>query len=364
MVSSPDIATDANGLQGLPAQMWADIRRRGLGCGERYLTAQQAGERFGVSRATADRAMKVLVARGILVRTRGRGTFVAKALTRTEATLPVVLVLVPEFRGRLSSPQRTSLPGLLHGHFPGAIVQSTVVPEEGALAHIRQVLASVQRQGRLERVFAISCRRDVYQYLIDEAVPTVVVGSLFPDQAALPSIEVDRAEAARLLTEHLVDRGHRRFLFLPAVSDRAGVHRFHDRVCDVLAAHGLPANALKVRISDGDLQALEAQAEALFAATNHPTAILADSAPLAEAVIEAANAAGLSVPGDVDVAYVGPLDEASSLLPCPHTRCAISLNDAVGQVLEAAAQAASGDSVTIRVPVELVAPSDGGMCSK
>jgi len=352
------MATGESKGTGLPARMMADIRRRGLTEGDPYMTAREAGELFGTSRATADRAMQVLVKQGILERRRGQGTSVAKTLTPADATMPVVVVLIPEFRGRLSSPQRTSLPGLLHGHFPGAIVQSTIVPEEGGLGHVRHVIASAQSQGRLERVFAISCRREVYQFLIDEAIPTVVLGSLFHDQNTLPTIEVDRAGAARLLTEHFVAKGHTRFLYLPTVSDRAGVHCFHDRACDVLAKHGLPANALKMRISDGDLTVLRSEMMALLAQPEHPTAVLADSAALAEAVIEAAHADGFRVPEDIDVGYIGPLDEIAPALPCPHTRCSRSLNDAVAEALAATTGRPAVVSVCVSVPVELAPGED------
>ena len=126
-MADTDVHMDSSLPSGLPTLMYADIRRRGLTAGDQYLTAKVAGDEFGTSRATADRAMQVLVRHGVLERRRGQGTFLTDALAPSEATMPVVIVLAPEFRGRLSSPQRTSLPGLLHGHFPGAIVQSTPV---------------------------------------------------------------------------------------------------------------------------------------------------------------------------------------------------------------------------------------------
>lgn len=56
------------------------IRRDGLEVGSRFLTEREVGERFAVSRATANKALSSLVAEGVLEFKKGVGTFVRTAM--------------------------------------------------------------------------------------------------------------------------------------------------------------------------------------------------------------------------------------------------------------------------------------------
>ena len=68
---------------------------RGLGPGDRYMTAAEAGRLLNVSGASAHRAMVVLAERQLLVR-RSVGTFGGPKLKRRAVVgAPTVYILVP-----------------------------------------------------------------------------------------------------------------------------------------------------------------------------------------------------------------------------------------------------------------------------
>lgn len=63
-----------------------DIIRGRLAAGERVESEAALGERYGVSRLTARRAVSLLARQGLLVRAQGRGTFVAQEIPHTAKT--------------------------------------------------------------------------------------------------------------------------------------------------------------------------------------------------------------------------------------------------------------------------------------
>ena len=82
-----------------------DIHTKGLSYGDRYLTAAEAAREFGVSTATANRAMKLLAAREVLSRERSRGTFIGPAVTQAKITQirTIVVLFRADDEGDLAS---------------------------------------------------------------------------------------------------------------------------------------------------------------------------------------------------------------------------------------------------------------------
>ena len=69
----------------------ADIAAGGYARDRPFITQREICERFGVSHATAVRALNDLAAEGYLVRRRGQGTFVAEGTTKPAGSIVCIL---------------------------------------------------------------------------------------------------------------------------------------------------------------------------------------------------------------------------------------------------------------------------------
>lgn len=129
--------------------------------------------------------------------------------------------------------------------------------------------------------------------------PTVLLNNL-PTPRFPAAVTTDNRLAGRELAMHLVDKGHRRILFVSgrfASSDRARLR--YEGYLDAMNAAELPIDeALQVSFTMGYEQLDLAPAMSL----HRPTAIIASNDLLALGVISALRREGLSVPDDVSVA--------------------------------------------------------------
>jgi len=112
------------------------------------------------------------------------------------------------------------------------------------------------------------------------------------------AVVLDNFEAARVLTQHLVERGHRRILFLHGAGSATGRQRLEGHAA-AMAARGLIPEAVGVQpVADRSREV----ARVLLARGAVPQAVVASSGLILLGVVEALRDAGLKVPRDVAVA--------------------------------------------------------------
>ena len=136
----------------------------------------------------------------------------------------------------------------------------------------------------------------------DAGVPVVLVDH---PHASLPAVHTDDEAGGRLATEHLLERGHRRIAFLGDFE-----HNYHGFTSSArrragyeaaLADAGIEADpALVLRGPHAQAAAAVLTGEALDR-PNPPTAVFAASDTQAVGALEAAEALGANVPGDLSV---------------------------------------------------------------
>ena len=298
-----DLEKTHNNLNRLADKIKQDIRQRCLKSGEPYMTSTQLAEQHGVSRATAHRAVRLLVAQDVLVARQGSGTYIGSSgvASDSRARMKSLIILQAGYQSNHVLGVIGYLSGHLHAFFKDYIIQSVSLPREGALAIAREVVGRSLEQGELGGVICISNGRDVYQYLIDAGVPTLVLGSLHSDQHSLPSIDADKKQMGSELFKYLFSRGHRKFILLQAAQGRAGAVIFQDRIVEELTEHGLPASALKVRLGFNDIEVIKNDLRDLLTSNEHPTGIIADSYVHALAAKDVIEDLGLRLGIDVDV---------------------------------------------------------------
>ena len=295
--------TDISNSTHLAKRLEVEISRRHLLPGDRFMTAVEAGHVLGVSRATADRAMSVLARREVLQRRRALGTFVGpNARSAKKVQTRMVYVLFPE----IFTSQNSHLnPGLImdgiRQQIPDANVQFCFFPQENALAHVREQLDQSYTDGTLAGVVAISCPDEIYVYLAQAGMPTVVFGSLHQGNSKLVSIDQDNRQAGRLLTKHLLDHGHRRMALVTVMDGRPGDHEFFDGISEVLSEAELPHNSLVVRVVNSHGSGAKLAIGRILDAPDPPTGIIIRHQHFAQILEEAAAERGLAIPGDIEI---------------------------------------------------------------
>jgi LacI family fructose operon transcriptional repressor len=106
----------------------------------------------------------------------------------------------------------------------------------------------------------------------DYPFPLVLVDRCNPDTAA-DAVVLDNVEAARTLTTHVIENGHRRILFLHGASSATG-HQRLDGYTTAMAAHRLAAEAVGVApVADRSREV----SRVLLARPSLPDAVLASS---------------------------------------------------------------------------------------
>ena len=204
---------EISNIANLAKQLEVEIHRRNLLPGDRFMTAVEAGRALGVSRATADRAMSHLARNQILLRRRSLGTFVGPKSGKVQEEnhkVGVVYVCLPD----LGPYHHDISPGhIIQGvrkYMPEVNVQFCFYPSHDTLVYFKTVLEPARKANALLGVVAVSCPDEVYQYLFQAKILTVVLGSLYRGGACLPSIDQDNYAAGQLLMEYLLEQGHKR----------------------------------------------------------------------------------------------------------------------------------------------------------
>lgn len=113
------------------------------------------------------------------------------------------------------------------------------------------------------------------------------------------TVVMDEYEAAKQITEHLLDKGHRRIGFMKGPRVHLVSMRRYNGYASALGGKRLVPDPALVAMGDFSRESGRQQAGALFAAK--PTAIFASNDEMAAGIIEAANGAGIAIPGDISL---------------------------------------------------------------
>lgn len=143
-------------------------------------------------------------------------------------------------------------------------------------------------------------------------VTTVLVDARHP---RLSRFVIDDVAGGELAVRHLLELGHRRVGFVGDAQDADfGFTSSSDRqqgYVAALEAHGIEADPALVRTGPHERGAAGRLAHELLSAKRRPTAVFAASDTQALGVLEAAAAAGLSVPDELSVIGFDDIDLAS-----------------------------------------------------
>jgi DNA-binding LacI/PurR family transcriptional regulator len=355
----PNEAVISSNLSVVARRMEGDIRTRGLQSGDRYLSVADAALLLGVSPATAHRAMDLLVRKHLLVRQQGRGTFVGGGVRETApGRVRTVHIVLPEGLETATPVRADAMVSAVRQAISGANVQFTFLPENGTIEYLRELLKASQQSGQLAGVIPISCSREVYRFLEQSGGPMVVLGSLYPDQQHLPSVDTDYYQAGFLLADHMVRKGHRQMALFAAAEGRPGDHAFYDGVSEALTVANLPHNSLSMRIYPRDFDAFRAQIKQILQQPDRPTGIICSVETFVPIVMSVVKELGLKLSEDLDVVFyarfAGPEQDQVA-----HVQTQITFHEITKIVAEMLNQLCAGKKLAhtrVVVPVVLCEP--------
>jgi len=127
------------------------------------------------------------------------------------------------------------------------------------------------------------------------------------------TVTIDEYDAARAITQHLIDKGHRRIAIMRGPDFQLVSMRRYNGYANALGASRLRVDQTLVAQGDFSRESGRDQAGKLFAA--RPTAIFASNDEMAAGIIDAARAARISIPGQISV--VGYDDNAVAKTTTP-----------------------------------------------
>ncbi|MGG5196857.1 GntR family transcriptional regulator [Streptococcus dysgalactiae] len=293
-----------------------------LQIGDRLPTEKELSEQFSVSRITSKRALVELEQEGLITRSRGKGSFVAKKqVTSPEANKDLLLILPFASDYEL-------------GDYAKGIM--TYIAEIGYRLMVQ--LASTVRLDTLSDYAGIIYYPEDVNHSIDflfycdhHHIPLVLLDKSL-DLFQFPSVVADNKGGAYQLTQHLIEQGCDQIWFV-ATGSFGEVSSVRDRYLGYLAAMAetsLPSSYFpkeKAETSDAYLNRL---VTVLSEMTGSKTGLVVENDWLAIQLIQKSIQAGLSIPDQV--AIVGFDNSQASRLLNPKLSTAAQDFYQMGQV--------------------------------
>ncbi|BBX67500.1 LacI family DNA-binding transcriptional regulator [Mycolicibacterium psychrotolerans] len=109
----------------------------------------------------------------------------------------------------------------------------------------------------------------------------------------------ENTTSARMLTEHLLDLGHRRIAVVRGIPGISSTTERFDGYVAALTDRGIGVDAALVVEGESSTDVAEREVRALMASANRPTALVSMNNAMTIGTLKAVRSLGLSIPGDV-----------------------------------------------------------------
>lgn len=294
-----------------------DIAESRYAPGQRFPSERALAEKFGISRPSVREAVAQMIAQGVLVRTNGRGTFVAEKSERTALRPDLARQLGFWISERVFHFAQAGYNQILSGfteicRMSGCRLQFHPVPEGTAVE-----LPNSAGPGRLDGSIVVGgLNRDLLDRLNQLGTPLILVDLLNSTNGV--SVSIDYARGTKLAIDYLYELGHREIGFIGFPNSAKYVSYWQ-----CLQAHHLQYCPQHVEFLDrsellpGMLSGYRAM-QSLIARSSRPTAILITNDYAALGAMEALAIGGISVPHDMSI--IGYDDLGQTTIPLTTVR--------------------------------------------
>jgi LacI family transcriptional regulator len=178
-----------------------------------------------------------------------------------------------------------------------------VEPWDSHSPDVGRQVNTLLRQLRLEGVILLPPLSDhpvILAKLAEAAIPNVRIAPRH-EPAEAPSVGIDDRAAARRMTAHLLDLGHRRIGFILGRAEHGATEQRHRGFVEEMNARGVPINPDLVLSGNFTFADGFICAQRMLESAQPPTAIFASNDDMAAAVICVARQKGLSLPEQLSV---------------------------------------------------------------
>jgi len=240
-----------------------------------------------------------------------------------------------------------------------ASVHFNILPEHHVIGYVQRLTEQRKQGDGLMGLVPSSCSSEVYRYVLDLDLPAVVLGSDYPDTEALPSVDADFGQMGRLMTEYLLQRGHRRLALLTYRVWYPGDNMLLDAINGTLMEADVRPGTLAVRSLPGEVPLFESEVRRLLSAPDPPTGIICRGLTWAAAAARAAASCGLSVPDDVLIIHEERGIDGNRPSPYPSVRRGFDERETarlVTRMLNDVAEGKPLEEKHVRLPIELREP--------
>lgn len=341
-----------------------DIKNRDLPFGARYLTSSEVGLALGINERMACRSMALLADKGVLVRKRRAGTFVGpnagQRSSTASKTMHVLMGPAAAMKGRMS-------PGVivdaLLPETVGFHVEIDLLDGHDENGGVERVLKAFREEESVGGVLLLSCSSETQLAIFESRLPAVVLGGVYQGSKGLSFVDMDHFESGRIACRYLLDRGHRRILFLNHNNWLSGDNLRLDGVNAALQEAGEGSGAMIMRCVHGDRSTIFSEVSSLLSDADRPTGLLCTCPFYADVAIAAAESLGLRVPEDIGAIVASrPISSGSERISrLPYTFTDADVCKAVhiaADMLKEHISRIAGPAKHVILPVKLVEPQE------
>ena len=193
----------------------------------------------------------------------------------------------------------------------------TVEPWESDSPDIGRQVNTLLRQLRLDGVILLPPLSDhpvILETLAQKSIPMVRVAPRL-ETSKSPSVGIDDYAAARQMTRHLLDLGHRRIGFILGRPGHGATNERHRGFVDEMQAADVAIDESLVKVGNFVFSDGLTCAEQILSSATPPTAIFASNDDTAAAVISVARRMGIALPERLSVAGFDDAPLATMIWP-------------------------------------------------
>lgn len=314
-----------------------EVRTGTLRPGEKIYSENELVSLFGVSRQTVRHAVSVLEQRGIVIRKRGSGTYISGAAGKEEKpgrTMRIAIMttyvdeyifpsMLKEMEGRLSRAGYALQIAFTH---------NTVEKE-------RMILRGFLKEGTVDGIIAEPTKSglpnpnlEIYRELERKNIPVLFLNSSYPELEAV-HVSLDDYLAGKMVTEHLLQCGHRKIAGIFKSDDGQG-HKRYAGYMDALMEQEIKVKGTRIAWFDTcELKEMKEDAGRYLRRISDCTACVCYNDEVASQLVGICKEAGIRIPEDLSIVGIDNSDLAG--------RCEIPLTSAQNPVKELAGIAAA-----------------------
>ena len=318
--------------------MWviSRIKSKELCEGSRLESENQLCTKFHVSRQTVRRAFALLEKKNLIEKRRGSGTYIKEIPIKREKSTRQIAVLVTYAHAYIFSQIIQSIEEKLaqEGYSMQIAITGNEVEKERAF--LKQILEWDSVDGLIAETTRSGLPNpniSLYKEITDRQIPVLFINSSYPE-LTIPCISLNDRAAGKLITNYLLEEGHRKIAAVFKSDDGQGHERYAGYLEAMLEAAIEVKNQQVIWIDTDQMENLSANASWIFQRIKGCTACICYNDEVAVEICRLCKKEGIQVPEDLSVTGIDDSDIARY--------CEIPLTSVKNPLDELGKSAASG----------------------